>query len=217
MWLWMKKKTKTDMFCSNGTDETTFVILQLLTTAFGTYSKKLLFDHLLGGKFHNMSAEQQRTTESVQITNVVSERTFALLDRLRHQKPDTSAIAIQGIVLFCSNHTGEWLRNQSEHRPGKLFKSTLAGSQEHRHLYRQRSQAMCDFQRQKMMEKETQRLQKEAHTLQDKEQLLEKIMSEGLWNISALVQRSSPFLPTVARKVSALKSQIKFGLDWIGL
>eukprot|EP00117_Sycon_ciliatum_P043028 scpid76657/ scgid31214/ len=199
-----------ELFCSNDTDASTQVILELFVSAFANYSTKLLADHLPGGKFSNMSAQQQSTTASVRTTNVASERAFALLDRLQREKPNASTIAIEGIVLFCCNRTGEWLRSQSSLRRRELFKSALAGAQHHRQLYQQRSQAIRDFQRERMIEKERQRQQKEAHTLQEKQQLVDSIALTGLWSTPDTVAEKLALLPTAAAKLAALKKQVRF-------
>ena len=60
------------------------------------------------GKFHVISAID---TNSVATTNVVSERTFAQLDRLKREKPNSSVLAIEGMVLFATNKTAAWLHS----------------------------------------------------------------------------------------------------------
>ena len=90
-------EVQNELFTSCEIDATTLAVLHLLFTAFAPYSRRLLTDHLPGGKFHVISAFD---TNSVATTNVVSERTFAQLDRFKRQKPNASVLAIEGMVLF---------------------------------------------------------------------------------------------------------------------
>ena len=77
-------EVQNELFTSCENDATTLAVLQLLLAAFAPYSRRLFTDHLPGGKFHVISAID---TNSVAKTNVVSERTFAKLDRLKRENP----------------------------------------------------------------------------------------------------------------------------------
>ena len=67
-------EVQNELFTSCENDATTFSVLQLLFTAFAPYSRRLVTDHLPGGKWYVISAID---TNGVATTNVVSERTFA--------------------------------------------------------------------------------------------------------------------------------------------
>ena len=149
-------------------------------------------------------------TASVRPTNVASKRAFAQLDRLSQEKPNASAMAMEGIVLFAGNKTAEWLQNQSEARQHQLFESALNGAQQHRRLFRERCQAIADFHRTQIVEKERQRVAKEAVTIQTKQQLTEAISQTGLWTVPGTVVEKLALLPTASSNTSALKTQIKF-------
>ena len=63
-----------ELFTSSDTDGTTLVILQLIIAGCSRYSKKLLAEHLAGGKFKNLTNKQRTVTASVQPTNVASDQ-----------------------------------------------------------------------------------------------------------------------------------------------
>ena len=77
-------EVQNELFTSCEIDATTLAVLHLLFTAFAPYSRRLLTDHLPGGKFHLISAID---TNSVATTNFVSERTFASLTASREKNP----------------------------------------------------------------------------------------------------------------------------------
>ena len=60
-------------------------------------------DHLPDGKYDSLSHLLQAETKSVPKTNVVSERDFAQLDHLLHQKPNATTLCLEGMILFANN------------------------------------------------------------------------------------------------------------------
>ena len=58
----------------------TIEILQVLCTAYASYTSRLLVDRLPGGKYYQPSQEVQEQSRPVASANVVSERDFAQLD-----------------------------------------------------------------------------------------------------------------------------------------
>jgi hypothetical protein len=68
-----------------------------------------LGDYLPGGKFNIDSSPNfeklKETSVNVSTTNIVSERDFANLDRLRREKPNANTIALEGMILFTNNKT----------------------------------------------------------------------------------------------------------------
>ena len=48
-------------------------------------------------------------SKTVATTNIVSERDFTNLDRLRKEKNNANTIALEGIILFSNNKTLQWL------------------------------------------------------------------------------------------------------------
>ena len=164
-------EVQNELFTSCENDATTLAVLQLLFTAFAPYPRRLLTDHLPGRKFHVISAID---TNSVAATNVVRERTFAQLDRLKREKPNASVLAIEGMVLFATIKTAAWLQAQTSERRKHLLDSALHGAEEHRQLCRERCLQISEFQQQQIQQKEQERLAKETHTIQIKQQLLAK-------------------------------------------
>ena len=200
-------EVQNELFTSCENDATTLAVLQLLFTAFAPYSRRLLTDHLPDGKFHVISAID---TNSVATTNVVSERTFAQLDRLKREKPNASVLAIEGMVLFATNKTAAWLQAQTSERRKHLLDSALHGAEEHRQLYRERCLQISEFQQQQIQQKEQERLAKETHTIQMKQQLSLEISKTGLWTTPEEVSLQLSSISTASGKLAALKSQLKF-------
>ena len=73
-----------------------------------------LADQVVNGKFFAPSAAVMKETEKSPMTNFVSERDFAKLDKHPVKKPNISTISLTGLVLFQNNRTSVWLKSLSE-------------------------------------------------------------------------------------------------------
>ena len=195
---------------SETNDATTLAVLQIMCAAFSTYSNRLLQDHLPGGMYHAMSTEAAATSSSVATTNVCSERVFAQLDKLMREKPNSSLVAIEGIILFSANNTSEWLQQQSPEKRKALFASAISGAEQHRQLYHQRCKAIATHHQQQIQEKQRKKQEKEKQDLQLKQQLTDEVGRMGLWASQDEVALKLAALPASAAKVHALKSQIRY-------
>ena len=94
-------------------DSMTKELLQLLFGSFSITTQRMLTDYLPEGKYHSDDAKLKEEISSVPTTNVAPERDFAALDRLLHQKPNATSVALEAMILFSHNKTASWLDNQS--------------------------------------------------------------------------------------------------------
>ena len=167
----VKDDIHTELFRPHSTDTDTAVVLQLICTAFGKYSRRLLEDHLPGGKFNSMSSTDKEVAASVSPTNVISERAFAQLDRMARAKPNACQIALESMILFAANKTGDWLEQQSEDRLKELFDSARQGADSHKLTYRRRCAEIRQFREKQLKERERQKEQRAAQQLQARQEL----------------------------------------------
>ena len=68
-----------------------------------------LHDGILTENTQCVSKNLRIESKPVATTNIVSERDFTNLDRLRREKPNANTIALEGIILFSNNKTLQWL------------------------------------------------------------------------------------------------------------
>ena len=82
--------------------------LELIFGGFVSISKKMLEDHLHGGKY--AAPDQNLCQESVYVptTNANPEQHLGMLDRLMKLKPKALEILYEGIIMFTSNSTRDW-------------------------------------------------------------------------------------------------------------
>jgi len=58
---------------------------------------------------------------SVPKTNVISERDFAMLDRMIRDKPNATTVALEAMILYTNNQTQMWLVQHALGDREKIF------------------------------------------------------------------------------------------------
>ncbi|CAB3978959.1 Hypothetical predicted protein [Paramuricea clavata] len=89
-------------------DPMTKQVLELIFGSFVVVTKRMLSDHLEGGKYDKPNAEMQDECKNAPKTNVVPERDFGMLDRLIAQKPNATTLVFEGILMFTKNGSKGW-------------------------------------------------------------------------------------------------------------
>jgi len=86
-------------------------LLEVMFKAFCTTTRRMLTDNLPGDKFHGKEDGSELVSEvaSVPKTNVISERDFAMLDRMMRDKPNATTVALEAMILYTNNQTQMWL------------------------------------------------------------------------------------------------------------
>ena len=197
------------LFTPHSIDATTLELLQLLCTVFHSFTSRLLADHLEGGWFASPAPEVSQLSQSVPKTNRLSEKDFAQLDFHMRDKPNASLVALEGIILFVNNKTGDWLRGKSEKERDSLFEAARKGSATHRALCKQRSAAIVDARAKQLMEKAEKQRKKEAAKLKEKEDLTHSISQQGFWQDLDTARAKLSTALAVKDKVQLIKTHIK--------
>ena len=112
------------------------MILQTLFHAFSALVARLVDDHLPGGKHDEPTPQLEVQTASVPKTNVISERDFAKLDRLFCEKPNTSSLLLEAMVLFSNNRTAFRLSSKSAGEIQTLLQQAQISAPEFKRLYK---------------------------------------------------------------------------------
>lgn len=93
-------------------DDKVQVILQMLIPALTGVVKRLLADHLDGGKWDNPSADRKYKTLAAPKHNKLCVSVFRYLDRFIRENRNATLLAMESYVLFSHNKTLEWLSNK---------------------------------------------------------------------------------------------------------
>ena len=89
-------------------DELTKQLLEILFGSFSIITKRMLHDHLKGGKYDQPSDTLIQESESTPNENVFTESNFGCLDRLMREKPNANEITLESIIMCKSNKTCQW-------------------------------------------------------------------------------------------------------------
>lgn len=191
-------------------DVLTLQALELIFAAVVVKTKRLLADHLKGGKYEYPSEEMRKETESVMKTNVMPERDFGMLDRLIMEKPRATTIVLEGIIMFNKNETGVWRDKLPPEKRQMVMKLAQQSKEKQKALFAAR-QLEIRKQRVEKMEKAAAEEEKNAQKLRVKKQLLmDKIEKIGLWKTEQEVTKCVSEIEDECERVRVLSLQIQF-------
>ena len=191
-------------------DVLTLQALELIFAALVVKTKRLLADHLEGGKYETPSQELQKETLSVAKTNIMPERDFGMLDRLMMEKPRATTLVLEGIVMFNKNQTGAWRDKLTTEKKALIMKMARQSKDRQRALYAKRQ---LDIRKKRMdkMAKQAEEEEKKAQKMRAKKQLLmDKIEEIGLWKTEKDVRDHLSKLQDENDKIVKLSLQIQF-------
>ena len=186
--------------------------LEIIFSGFAAVTKRLLGDHMEGGKFWGKEKDQafRKETKNVEKSNVKSERDFGMLDYQMKLKPKATDFAIEGIIMFKANKTGDWREKLSEEKKSKFLEIARKSKKVQRDKYLATKQQIIMQRVQKMSEKQEMKEQKEREQRILKESLHSKIEKFGLWKTEEEVISGVGKIVGIGKKREALWLQIRF-------
>ena len=143
-------------------------------------------------------------------TNTVSERDFAKLDRLLHEKPNASALALEAMILFSNNKTTKWLQSKTKAEVAELMQKAREVTPEYKRLYNERRKKLQEDRIQLLKTKQNALQKSQEKCLCQKEHLTQDIVECGLWQSPDEIVHGLAKQKTKSAKVKALKAQINF-------
>ena len=179
-------------------------------------SLAILLDRVLADHHPVIQAEVENKeevrakTSSVRTTNVVSERDFAMFDRLLREKPHATTLALEAHILFSNNKTSKWLMSKSEEEREKIMEEARKNVPQHRERYQHRISAIEKANIEQQQKKEKDREECEKKQLQAKEKFTTDIINYGLWQSTSQVDSMLDSIDSETKKREALKIQLRF-------
>ena len=155
---------------------------ELMFGGFVYLLKKMLGDHLHGGKYAAPDQNLCQETLSVPTTNANPEQDFGMLDRLMKLKPKALDIVYEGIIMFTANNTRGW----RDRLPKDQFDITMGFARESKKLQREvyfkkKKKNMIQATRAKRLEKNMEeKRRKDMNLVLKKERLVKEIEKVGV-------------------------------------
>ena len=190
-------------------------VLQVIFTSFLCTTRRMLEDHLPGGKYSSPDETVQAETTSVPKTNVISERDFAMLDRQVRLKPNATLIALEAVIMYANNQTQKWVEEQTAGDREKLFALARKKAKFIKKQFYDRRQ-LIEEQRMKKQEQQLKaREQRRLKEVQEKEKWVDKLQAYGLWKLEEEIEEGLKKLSKSQQK-DAIITQIRFRQKVLG-
>ena len=171
---------------------------------------RVLADHLPVMQAETESKEEVRAqTSSVKTTNTISERDFAIFDRLLREKPHASTLALEAHILFANNKTSEWLTKKSKEEKCKIMEEARKNAPQHRRRYHHRISVIEEAAIEQQHKKEKEKEKSAKQQLQAKEKITTDIIDYGLWQ-SASQLAMLDGIKSETKKREVIKAQLRF-------
>ena len=159
---------------------------------------------------HPAEEADRSQTLSVKKTNTVSERDFAMLDRLIREKPHSTIIALEAHILFSNNKTSSWFASQTPEVQGELMETARRMSQKHKKKFQERL-AMIQQKRSELLKmREQAKHASEQRILLQKEKITSDMIQYGLWQSVEDIDNHLKLAKSETQKREALKIQLRF-------
>ena len=171
-------------------DVLTLQALELIFAALVIKTKRLLADHLEGGKYGAPSEEQKSENKTVVKSNVMPERDFGMLDRLIMEKPRSTTLALEEIIMFNKNKTCAW-RDKLPQKKRALVMQMARQSKDHQRKVFATRQLAIRQRRNEKMEKQAEEEEKKAQKIRVKKQMqMDEMEKVGLWKTEQQLKES---------------------------
>ena len=129
--------------------------------------------------------------------------------RLLREKPNSSAIAIESMVLFKRNQTAKWLKLKSSDEKKKMFKACIKLGRQQRSLHKQREEEIREYRKGVIKKKEEELIRKREQARKKMESLCCEVSKDGFW-VSREEVSSNMKGKCETKKKKMLQTQIRF-------
>ena len=163
-------------------DELSKQLLEILFASFSIITKRMLHDHLKGGKYDQPSDTLIKESESTPNENVFTESNFGCLDRLMREKPNANEITLEAIIMCKPNKTQQWRDGLSETAREKRMNWAKRTRNGHYKQFVERRKVIRRLRNEKRLSKIENKKRKEIQIRKAKGELCIKIENYGgLW------------------------------------
>ncbi|KAK3107360.1 hypothetical protein FSP39_012735 [Pinctada imbricata] len=198
---------------TTGSESLNPICLPLLQNVFAALKdllKRMIPEHLPGGKYWDPSPDIREKAASARKHNKSPEFIFGQLDHLTSFRPNASVLANEAYLLYAYNKTSEWLRSLPIKERDKIIEESRKGGREVRKKFKERLHIIEEkrIEAQQRKQQELQRLEKER--LRKAEMMTNDICYYGLWQTAEQVDEGIARMDTQKDVISALHAQLKF-------
>jgi hypothetical protein len=195
-----------------GEQETEYVndILRAVLLKWNSMLSRLVSDHLPGGQFSAMTANQIEESRSAPKHNKLSEELFGHLDSLIRLRPSATLLTNESQIVFVKNKTKAWLEGKDEVDRSRIIARSAAKAQILKLRYQEEKAVIEDKKREPLLAKQQKIADQKAKVFKQKETLVYKITVMGLWQSVTEVDSKLLTYNSTTAKMDAIKTQLQF-------
>ena len=206
---------KDDIFDSligkNPLDELTKQLLEIIFGSFSIITRRMLHDHLKGGKYDKPSNDLFEQCASAPNENVFTESNFGCLDRLMREKPNANDITLESIIMCKSNKMISWRDSLTDSKKEELMNWAKQHRLQHYQQFVMRRKCIRKLRNEKRLTKVENKKRRDVQVRKLKEELCLQIKKiGGLWKNNKEIELGLLRISDEKEKKSALKCQLKF-------
>ena len=183
------------------------LVEQILHSCFK--SIELLVERVLVD-LHPAEGADRSQTLSVKKTNTVSERDFAMLDRLIREKPHSTILALEAHILFSNNKTSTWFVSQTPEVQEELMETARKMGRKHKKKFQERLDSIHLKRSELLKDREQAKHASEKRLLLQREKITSDMIQYGLWQSVEDIEKHLKILKSETQKRDALKIQLRF-------
>ncbi|CAH1238084.1 Hypp5516 [Branchiostoma lanceolatum] len=191
--------------------------LKSIMTEFLVVTERMLKDYLPGGIFHNPTEEQREEMASCPTNNTGLERTFAHVDRDVRLSPNATTLTREGKIMFRLNRTGQYLDTIPTEKKHAVFKEARKTGRIDRKLHQQERLQLKQHRQELLRERTQKQAMKKAAKEAALETLKDSVRQLGVWETAEHIEAGLSKLFTKKARLQALKQQIKFQKEVLGV
>ena len=192
-------------------DPMTKQALELIFGSFVVVTKRMLTDHLEGGKYDKPDAEMIEECTNAPKTNVVPERDFGMLDRLLAQKPNATTLVCEGILMFTKNDTKSWRDSLTPQKRAAVMEMARNSKSSQRQQFIERMSEIRKKREERLERGKQEKERKETKLRMLKQELVQKVEElGGLWKTNSEIDAQINKISKEKDKRISVKTQIQF-------
>ena len=118
-------------------------------------------------------------------------------------------IAMEGVILFKQNKTGDWLKTKTDEEKKEIFKACIKLGREQRQVCHSRKLLIAQHREKRLQDREKAILARKSAVKKKRDELCSKISQDSYWSTEELAMTKIQGMSESTKK-KALQVQIKF-------
>ena len=130
--------------------------------------------------------------------------------RLLREKPNSSQIALESMILYKRNKTADWLKTKSDEEKKKMFQACIKVGRNQRMIYKQRNKELVSHREETLKQREQCLAHKCEKEREKKILICKQICKHGVWRTDQDISSNLAKMTNESKRKEALKTQLRY-------